>query len=106
LTLFDTLILCRFYRDMYPFPDLGRIIAATTGLQLDEAGLREMAARVTDDARRFNIQEGLTPEDDRLPKRLVTEPLETGQAMTEDELLRLRADYYRLRGWDESGAPR
>jgi aldehyde:ferredoxin oxidoreductase len=30
-TLFDTLILCRFYRDLYPWEELGKMIALTTG---------------------------------------------------------------------------
>ena len=102
-TLFDTMILCRFYRDLYPWEIIGRIIHTTTGLELDKDGLKKMAGGVTANARRFNLREGLTPEDDTLPKRMHTEPLEKGQIITEAELKRLRSDYYRLRGWDSQG---
>lgn len=103
-TLFDTMILCRFYRDFY-WDELGRVIALTTGLDLDQKELKRLAARVTDATRRFNIQEGLTPADDRLPDRLHKEPLEKGQHISKEELETLVSDYYRLRGWDENGTP-
>lgn len=105
LTVFDTLILCRFYRDLYLWEELGTIIECTTGLKLDEQGLRMMASRVVDDTRRFNLREGLTPTDDTLPRRFYDEPLDSGHMITEEELLQLRSDYYRLRGWDEQGNP-
>jgi len=56
--------------------------------------------------RRFNIQEGLTREDDRLPSRLYKEEaLKSGHKVSEAELEKMLADYYRLRGWDEQGRP-
>lgn len=103
LTVFDTLILCRFYRDLYQWEEVSTIVACTTGLNLDKQGLRALASRVVDDTRRFNLREGLTQEDDNLPKRFYREPLESGNRITEEELLKLRSDYYRLRGWDEQG---
>ena len=105
LTLFDTLIFCRFYRDLYLWDELGTIVECTTGIKLDEQGLRALASRVVNDTRRFNLREGLTPADDNLPKRFYNEPLESGHRITEEELLQLRSDYYRLRGWDEQGKP-
>jgi aldehyde:ferredoxin oxidoreductase len=105
-TLFDTLILCRFYRDLYPWEVISRIIRVTTGLDLDQAGLQALAGDVTNSARRFNLREGLEPKHDSLPKRMHKEPLEKGQIITQGELEQLRSDYYRLRGWDESGRPR
>ncbi|MEJ2589662.1 MAG: aldehyde ferredoxin oxidoreductase C-terminal domain-containing protein, partial [Deltaproteobacteria bacterium] len=105
LNIFDTLILCRFYRDLYPWDQLQEIIAVTTGLELNEAELRRLSAHVMDDTRRFNIQEGLTLNDDTLPKRLFKEPLESGEGITEAQLVRMRSDYYRLRGWSREGIP-
>jgi aldehyde:ferredoxin oxidoreductase len=51
------------------------------------------------------VQEGLKTEDDRLPKRLHKEALKTGHALSEEELEKMVADYYQLRGWDEQGCP-
>ena len=103
-TLFDALILCRFYRDFY-WDELGRIISLTTGLDLHQEELRQLAAGITDQTRIFNIREGLTRDDDRLPARLHREPLEDGQRITREEIEAMVQDYYRLRGWDENGYP-
>ncbi len=105
LTLFDTLILCRFYRDLYPWETLCEIVQGTTGLKADQATLVAISARVSDTVRRFNIQEGLRREHDRLPARLHKEALKTGHHIGEAELDKMLADYYRLRGWDEQGRP-
>lgn len=105
LTLFDTLILCRFYRDLYPWEVLCEIVRGTTGLEADQASLAAISAHVSDTVRKFNIQEGLTREDDRLPARLYKEALKTGHHIGEAELDQMLADYYRLRGWDKEGRP-
>ena len=104
LTLFDTFVLCRFYRDFYQWPELGEIVRLTTGLDRDQAGLAEIARHVSDQVRRFNLREGLTRDDDWLPDRFFDEPLpETGAVLHRDELERMRREYYQLRGWDEQG---
>lgn len=106
LTLFDTLVLCRFYRDLYQWEQLATIIAAATGMELSVAQMRAIAARVTDDTRRFNLREGLTPADDRLPVRFTTEPLpETGGTIASDEMDLMLKEYYAARGWDAEGKP-
>jgi len=104
-TLFDTFILCRFYRDFYPWEELSALVSMATGTNLSKAALSETAARVTDLTRRFNLQEGLTSADDFLPNRLLTEKLPDGSGITEAELTQLVKDYYRLRGWNEKGIP-
>jgi len=104
-TLFDCLILCRFYRDFYPWEELGKVIGLTTGLQMERKDLQALAGRVTDNTRRFNLREGLSMEDDRLPERFFKESLEDGQRITPEEITFLVKDYYRLRGWDEKGIP-
>ena len=105
LTIFDTLVLCHFYRDLYQWEELSCILEGTTGLALDKAGMRSIAANITNNTRRFNIQEGLTVEDDRLPLRFHREALESGKIITEDEMRILLHEYYQSRGWDESGIP-
>ncbi len=106
LTLFDTLILCRFYRDLYQWDQLATIIKSTTGLDLDSRRMRGIAAAVTDNTRRFNLREGLQPLDDMLPRRFYKEVLpETGKGITEEQMQRMMADYYAARGWDKNGTP-
>ncbi len=106
LTIFDTLILCRFYRDLYPWETLEEIVRGLIGLDGGRDQLRQIAARITDNTRRFNFREGATAADDHLPKRLYREALpETGKSIRKADMDRLLTDYYRLRGWDEKGAP-
>jgi aldehyde:ferredoxin oxidoreductase len=106
LTLFDTLVLCRFYRDLYQWEPLATMIHAAAGLDLDTEDMRRIAARVTDDARRFNLREGLTPEDDLLPKRFHREALpETGKVITEAQMAQMLKEYYQARGWNQNGEP-
>jgi aldehyde:ferredoxin oxidoreductase len=106
LVVFDTLILCRFYRDLYQWGELSEIIRGVTGLSMDVEDLRKVASNVINDTRRFNIQEGLTREDDRLPKRFLTQALpETGNRITEEQMCQLLDDYYEVRGWDKDGVP-
>jgi aldehyde:ferredoxin oxidoreductase len=106
LTIFDTMILCRFYRDLYQWDQLSQVIRITTGRELDATAMRRIAAGVTDAARRFNIREGLKPADDRLPDRLHREALpETGKIITAEQMGVLLREYYRARGWDKDGVP-
>ncbi len=107
LTLFDTFILCRFYRDLYQWEQLAEIIRGTTGLALDTSGMRAIAGTVSDDTRRFNIREGLTIEDDQLPPRFHKEKLpETGKVITKAQMKMMLEEYYHARGWNKNGEPR
>ncbi len=104
-TLFDALIVCRFYRDFYTWEELSKIISLTTGIEMDKQRLEKTAAFITDNTRRFNIREGLTPDDDTLPPRLFNQDLEDGQGITKNELDTMVKDYYKIRGWNEKGVP-
>ena len=106
LTIFDTLILCRFYRDLYQWEDLNRVIQALTGLDTGVEGLKKIAGSIATETRRFNVQEGVSFKDDGLPKRFYNEPLpETGKVITEDQMTLMMKEYYAERGWDETGEP-
>lgn len=105
LTIFDTLILCRFYRDLYPWDELSTIIQGAAGLTLDREAMRAIAANVMDATRKFNLREGLEPEDDCLPPRFHHEALESGKVITETDMKTLLQDYYRHRGWSDQGVP-
>jgi len=109
LTLQDSLILCRFYRDLYLWDELVKIVRMTTGMDIDEKGLEAIAGRIQDGTRTFNINEGLTRDHDSLPARFFTEPLKAGETqytITKKELEQLKDDYYKLRGWSREGIPK
>jgi len=105
LTVFDMLVLCRFYRDFYLWDKLEEVIRLVTGLEASEKTLKEKALHVATLIRRFNIREGMTPRDDRLPKFLHQPLQDTGKVITESEMETLLKDYYQLHGWDENGVP-
>ncbi len=99
-TLFDTLIFCRFYRDMVGWDDLSTVIRLLTGLELDKAGLQALSARIADTIRRYNLREGMAAADDTLPGRLLREALPPGgDRLTGAELRHMVEEYYALRGW-------
>ncbi len=105
LTVFDMLVLCRFYRDFYQWEKLEEVIRLVTGLAADESTLKHKARDVADLIRRFNIREGMTPADDRLPQFLHRPLEDTGKVITATEMETLLSDYYRLHGWDAKGVP-
>ncbi len=100
-TLFDSLILCRFFRDLYPWEKIALLINAATGMELDKKGLQKLALDITNKAREFNLREGMTKEDDTLPKRFFEEKLEdSGKVLPKSEFDKMLSDYYKLKGWD------
>jgi aldehyde:ferredoxin oxidoreductase len=105
LTLFDALVFCRFYRDMYAWDQLEEIVHMVTGIDVDKCRLQEMAASISTLVRRFNIREGMLPEDDSLSAGLFRKLKGTDNQLTQDELAYMLKDYYQLRGWDEAGVP-
>ncbi len=104
-TIFDCLILCRFYRDLYPWEEMRTLIEALTGLDGSQANLEKIAAEITTRIRQFNLREGLDPVEDKLPDRLYKEALTTGQAISAADLNYMLQEYYKLRSWDDRGVP-
>jgi aldehyde:ferredoxin oxidoreductase len=106
LMLMDAFILCRFFRDIYPWDRLSRIVEMTIGLKADKAVLQKIASEISTLTRCFNIREGLKSEDDNLPTRFYREILKTGHVVKETDLEVMLKDYYTLRGWNENGVPK
>lgn len=105
LNIFDTLTLCRFYRDMYTWEELEESLRLVTGINRSVEDLKTIAANIATMTRQFNIREGFTAEDDRLPSRLHKEALAEGGSLSEKDMEHMLQDYYRLRGWDYQGVP-
>ncbi|MBW1751328.1 MAG: aldehyde ferredoxin oxidoreductase C-terminal domain-containing protein, partial [Deltaproteobacteria bacterium] len=105
-TVMDTLILCRFYMDIYPWDRLSEVLGKVTGQKLSVEQMRVIAGRITDNTRRFNIREGLTAAEDRLPKRFSSQVLpEVKKNITGEQMAILLREYYAARNWDENGVP-
>ncbi|MCX5816363.1 MAG: aldehyde ferredoxin oxidoreductase family protein [Proteobacteria bacterium] len=106
LTLQDALIICRFYRDIYLWPELGQIIEATTGLSPDKENIQKIACNIRNAVRIFNLREGMTGAEDTLPKRFFEEPIGSRKlVIAREDFEKMKKDYYQLRGWNERGEP-
>ncbi len=101
MTLFDALILCRFYRDLITWTDLEDILRAACGLPLKKKALKGIASGIIQLAREFNRREGVTKKDDKLPRRFFREVLqESGKSIHPEEMEVMLKEYYQLRGWE------
>ena len=99
-TLFDALILCRFFRDLYPWEKISEIIFATTGMKLDKKQMQKTALDISNKAREFNLREGLSKDDDSLPPGFFKALEDSGKVLLKSDFDRMISDYYELKGWD------
>lgn len=65
--IFDSLILCRFFRDFIAWEDLLDLVAGATGQRWTKKQLENLANEITQETRRYNAREGLGAEADQLP---------------------------------------
>jgi aldehyde:ferredoxin oxidoreductase len=105
-------IVCAFARGWGWFPGLyGKLLAAATGVKhsADIGYLKKVGERIVNLERAFNVREGLRRENDKLPSRMLNEPLHTYGAPGEGEVVREMEQfldrYYELRGWTKDGIP-
>lgn len=96
--LFDSLILCRFFRDFILWEELATAIEASTGLSLSKRELERLANRITQQSRAYNHQEGLNQESDRLPVRFLQEQTAEGARLRECDLNTMIREYNDIRG--------
>ncbi len=111
----DSMEVCRFslYNGVVDSKDqslselMARYFNAVTGSRLSGQDVLQTGERIINLERAFNLRAGLTPEDDRLPDRMLKEPMPDGGAKGEVVHLAPMLDrYYELRGWDRaSGRP-
>jgi aldehyde:ferredoxin oxidoreductase len=98
--------LCIFIR--YSMAQIRDVLSAITGWKTSFWELMKAAERGMTLMRIFNLREGFTSADDRLPARFAT-PQPTGglAGVTVDmeELARAQKLYYAMLGWDEEGVP-
>ncbi len=82
-----------------------RALTTVTGMKITLGAIKEIGERGFNLERLLNIRLGLKGADDTLPKRLTDEPQIEGDNRTRVPIARMKAGYYRLRGWDASGVP-
>jgi aldehyde:ferredoxin oxidoreductase len=106
--LLDCLAMCHLSSAAVDLPTMVEIVEAVTGWQTGVMELLRIAERVMTVARLFNVREGFTDEDDRLPKRFF-QPKTSGalsdRALNADEMERAKRYFYVLMHWDANGVP-
>jgi aldehyde:ferredoxin oxidoreductase len=106
-SLYNCLVTCRFV-EFTPVETVN-IVNATTGWDTTVWELMKVSERAINLARLFNIREGLTADDDRLPERFF-QPQTSGPlsktALDKDEFDKAKRLYYGMMGWDpDTGIP-
>ena len=102
----DSLGLCLFtsfalgpedYKDMYN---------AIVGADLTTEQLLEKGERIWNLERSFNLEAGVGADEDKLPPRLLEEPIGAGDTKEHvHRLAEMLPQYYQERGWDTEGVP-
>ncbi|GAH81230.1 unnamed protein product, partial [marine sediment metagenome] len=103
----DCLVLCLFLP--YDVNQTVDILSAVTGWKTSTTEVLRVAERTMTMARLFNIREGLSAADDKLPNRFF-QPKRNGVLSTKfydpEQLEKAKSYYYTLMGWDaKTGIP-
>ena len=101
LTIMDTLLYCRFYRDMVQWPYITAVVNAVIGTDYTEDDLHRIANRIVTMSHDFNAARGIGRASERLPDWVSDKPMDDEGALTfpQAEMEYMLADYYQIRGW-------
>jgi aldehyde:ferredoxin oxidoreductase len=107
LGLHNSLGICKFlYIGRIGPSALARWVHQVAGFQVDMEGLLTMGERLVQLKRLYNVRCGVRAADDKLPRRLQTEPRPDGRSggVLPDTAMMVKR-LYELRGWDADGIP-
>ncbi len=100
----DSVGMCLFTSFALGLDDYREIVNAATGFDYSSEELLQTGERIYNLERQFNIEAGITPDEDRLPKRFTEVPLPDGPQKGEvSRYKELLPKYYKIRGWSEDG---
>lgn len=75
------------------------------GWEMDREKFFKIGERINNLTRLFNLREGFSRSDDRLPERLKEPREDTGWKIDKADFETMLGEYYSLRGWSEEGKP-
>jgi len=108
LILLDSLVVCQFLP--YSYEQLNDVVAAVTGWDTSVTELMRIAERTLTMTRLFNLRDGFTAADDKLPSRFFqpkTDGVLADKPLDPAKLEQAKRYYYVLMGWDEgTGIPK
>ncbi len=86
--------------------EFAEMLGAVTGVAYTTEDFMKCGDRIWNLERQWNLNAGLTANDDTLPSRLLNEPIKTGASKgMVSRLPEMLPEYYELRGWDKNGVP-
>jgi len=102
----DSLGLCLFTSFALGADDYRDMFNAIVGQDISTESLLQAGDRIWNLERMFNLKAGIGPEQDKLPRRLLGDPIPSGPSKGHvHRLPELLPEYYKERGWDEKGLP-
>jgi Aldehyde:ferredoxin oxidoreductase len=102
----DSSGICLFTTFAIGLPEISAMIRTGLGWDCSDEEILRIGERVWNLEKIFNLEAGFTKEDDKLPKRLTSEPLPEGPAKGKvSRVPEMLIEYYKIRGWDENGVP-
>jgi aldehyde:ferredoxin oxidoreductase len=109
----DSLVMCRFTSErgfgLFVDEPYAEMVRSVTGWDMTAEELERVGERIVNLERLFNVREGVRRADDRLPWKVMHEPIPEGPSAgmycPPAELARMLDEYYALRGWDADGVP-
>lgn len=103
MAVFDSLIVCQFLP--YSLTQLAGLLNAVTGQEVTVKELLEIADRTITLFRLFNLREGFSAADDKLPQRFYepkTDGVLADKPLDQAKMEAAKHYYYSLMGWDEN----
>jgi aldehyde:ferredoxin oxidoreductase len=108
--LTDCLTMCKnigLCMDILDLETASELLIAGTGLRFTPDRLNQDLTEMIDTDRKMNLEFGMDPSLDTLPKRFVQQPLEEGAtAGSVINIEKMVKEYYKIKGWSEKGLPR
>jgi len=104
--LTDCMLTCMFVP--WNYKQLAKMVADVTGWNTDVMGLLRIAERVLTLTRAFNLREGFTASDDKLPQRFFqpkTDGVLSDKPCDPERMESSKRYYFALMGWDAEGKP-
>ena len=102
----DSLVLCHFLP--YSYSQYAELTASVTGWDTSVMEQMRIAERILTMCRLFNVRQGFSAKDDKLPARFF-QPASDGavsdKSLSREEMEKAKRYYYYLMGWDAEGMP-
>ena len=101
-----SLCICDFWGTL-DYDIMAELLTIVTGVEWTVEDMQTIGRRVINIGRAFNQREGFDRRHDTVPKRIVSEALQTGpakgQAIPQEVFDDMLSQYYEVMGWDENG---